>query len=170
MLWIGIAVVAAFVLLLVIRAMGDAGKAEAAAPAGGPAALPKKELPVEKTPKKEAKIDTARTAAAKTDREEGEPEGTKLASIPPPGTGAAAGKHSEKAPILAEAEVSVDVSAEDDPTGPQALILVTAVGRTDPGRRRKHNEDAYLVMADQGVFAIADGMGCLLYTSDAADE
>jgi protein phosphatase len=156
MLWIGIAVVAAFVLLLVIRAMGDAGKAEAAAPAGGPAALPKKEAPVEKAPQKAAKTDTARTAAAKTDREEGEPEGTKVASIPPPGS---AGKHSEKAPILAEAEVSVDVSAEDDPTGPVALILVTAVGRTDPGRRRKHNEDAYLVMEDKAVFAIADGMG-----------
>lgn len=160
MLWIGIAVVAAFVLLLVIRAMGDAGKAEAAAPAGAPAALPKKEpkkdVPVEKAPKKEGKVDTARTAAAKTDREEGEPEGTKLASIPPPNT---AGKQSEKAPILAEAEVSVDVAQEDDPTGPQALILVTAVGRTDPGRRRKHNEDAYLVMEDKAVFAIADGMG-----------
>ncbi|MGZ3477641.1 MAG: PP2C family protein-serine/threonine phosphatase [Polyangiales bacterium] len=156
MLWIGIAVVAAFVLLLVIRAMGDAGKAAAPAPAG-PATLPKakpeKVLPAEKAPVKAAKSEVS----AKADREEGEPEGTKLASVPPPGS--AASKHVEKAPLIAETELAVDVATEDDPTGPVALILVTAVGRTDPGRRRKHNEDAYLVMEDKAVFAIADGMG-----------
>lgn len=48
---------------------------------------------------------------------------------------------------------------EDDPTGPTPRILVTAVGQTNAGRRRKHNEDAYLVLPTHSLFAIADGMG-----------
>lgn len=47
----------------------------------------------------------------------------------------------------------------DEPTGPLALILVTAVGRTDPGLKRKHNEDAYVILEDHHLFVIADGMG-----------
>jgi serine/threonine protein phosphatase PrpC len=57
------------------------------------------------------------------------------------------------------AEVPVDVDEEDEPTGPSALILVTAVGRTDPGLKRKHNEDAYAILEDHHLFVIADGMG-----------
>jgi serine/threonine protein phosphatase PrpC len=57
-----------------------------------------------------------------------------------------------------EFEVDTD-DEEDDQTGPQALILVTAVGKTDPGLKRKHNEDAYVILDDQHVFVIADGMG-----------
>lgn len=56
-------------------------------------------------------------------------------------------------------EVSVEVEEEEEPTGPNALILVTAVGRTDPGLKRKHNEDAYAILEDQHLFVIADGMG-----------
>jgi protein phosphatase len=48
---------------------------------------------------------------------------------------------------------------EDDPTGPHALILVTAVGRTDPGLKREHNEDSYAILEDHHLFVIADGMG-----------
>jgi serine/threonine protein phosphatase PrpC len=48
---------------------------------------------------------------------------------------------------------------EDGPTGPNALILVTAVGRTDPGLKRQHNEDAYAILEDHQLFVIADGMG-----------
>jgi protein phosphatase len=48
---------------------------------------------------------------------------------------------------------------EEEPTGPYALILVTAVGRTDPGLKRKHNEDAYVILEDHHLFVIADGMG-----------
>jgi protein phosphatase len=48
---------------------------------------------------------------------------------------------------------------DEEPTGPVPLILVSAVGRTDQGRRRKHNEDAFALAEDHGVFAIADGMG-----------
>ncbi|MFO0661397.1 MAG: protein phosphatase 2C domain-containing protein [Polyangiaceae bacterium] len=47
----------------------------------------------------------------------------------------------------------------DDKTGPNPLILVTAVGRTDPGLKRKHNEDAYLVLEEHSLFVVADGMG-----------
>jgi protein phosphatase len=57
------------------------------------------------------------------------------------------------------AEVPVDVEEEEEPTGPNALILVTAVGRTDPGLKRKHNEDAYAILEDHHLFVIADGMG-----------
>jgi protein phosphatase len=57
------------------------------------------------------------------------------------------------------AEVPVDVEEEEEPTGPHALILVTAVGRTDPGLKRKHNEDAYATLEDHHLFVIADGMG-----------
>lgn len=35
----------------------------------------------------------------------------------------------------------------------------TAAARSDRGRRRPKNEDAYLARPDRGVFAVADGMG-----------
>lgn len=57
------------------------------------------------------------------------------------------------------AGVQVDIEEEEDPTGPTALILVTAVGRTDPGLKRTHNEDAYVILEDHHLFVIADGMG-----------
>jgi serine/threonine protein phosphatase PrpC len=57
------------------------------------------------------------------------------------------------------ADVQVDVEEEEEPTGPNALILVTAVGLTDPGLKRKHNEDAYATLEDHHLFVIADGMG-----------
>jgi protein phosphatase len=61
--------------------------------------------------------------------------------------------------IRITAEVPVDIEEEEEPTGPNALILVTAVGRTDPGLKRKHNEDAYAILEDHHLFVIADGMG-----------
>jgi len=60
---------------------------------------------------------------------------------------------------LGSAELHVDVEEEEEPTGPNALILVTAVGLTDPGLKRKHNEDAYATLEDHHLFVIADGMG-----------
>ncbi len=47
----------------------------------------------------------------------------------------------------------------DEPTQPNALIAVSAVGQTDKGPRRKRNEDSVLVREDQGLFVVADGMG-----------
>ena len=40
-----------------------------------------------------------------------------------------------------------------------ALILVSAVYQTDQGRIRRRNEDSYLILDDQHVFTVADGMG-----------
>jgi PPM family protein phosphatase len=57
------------------------------------------------------------------------------------------------------ATVTVEAEDSDEPTGPNALILVTAVARTDPGLQRKHNEDAYAILEDHHLFIIADGMG-----------
>ncbi len=151
MLWIGVAIAAAFVLLLVVRAMGDAGKAAAPAEAG-PGALARGAVKQSQLASPAAKPPPDRASLAPK-RDDEEPEGTKVASIPPP-TGA------NKSVVVPLSELAADVGFDDDdPTGPIALILVSAVGRTDPGRRRKHNEDAYLVMEDQAVFAIADGMG-----------
>lgn len=56
-------------------------------------------------------------------------------------------------------EVTVEVEEEEEPTGPHALILISAVGRTDPGLKRKHNEDAYVILENHHLFCIADGMG-----------
>lgn len=52
--------------------------------------------------------------------------------------------------------------SHDDPdhdTQPNPWVLVTAVGRTDPGMKRKNNEDALLVLEDHDLFVVADGMG-----------
>lgn len=38
-------------------------------------------------------------------------------------------------------------------------MAVRAFGLTDVGRKRRHNEDAYLVDRDRGLFVVADGMG-----------
>ncbi|MCU0241022.1 MAG: Stp1/IreP family PP2C-type Ser/Thr phosphatase [Vicinamibacteria bacterium] len=37
--------------------------------------------------------------------------------------------------------------------------MIEAVGRTDVGRRRKLNEDSFLVSQDAGLFVVCDGMG-----------
>jgi serine/threonine protein phosphatase PrpC len=38
-------------------------------------------------------------------------------------------------------------------------VPVTAFGLTDLGRKRRHNEDAYLLDVERGLFVVADGMG-----------
>jgi protein phosphatase len=38
-------------------------------------------------------------------------------------------------------------------------VALNAFGLTDVGRKRKHNEDAYLLDAERGLFVVADGMG-----------
>jgi protein phosphatase len=47
----------------------------------------------------------------------------------------------------------------DEPTSSTALIHVRACGLTDPGRSRARNEDAILLLPEQHVFVVADGMG-----------
>jgi protein phosphatase len=97
----------------------------------------------------------------------GEKAQRKGPSRPPPADSDAAQAERSKLPSHSEiqddsagaADVPVDVEEEEEPTGPNALILVTAVGRTDPGLKRKHNEDAYAILEDHHLFVIADGMG-----------
>lgn len=149
MLWVGVGVGVALVLLLVVAL--STKKEEAGA-----------EPAMAKSPKP-APAKAATPVPAKSDRrdDEVEPEGTKVASVPPPAAqkGVVTDLASQEA---AATDIAVDIEPaadDDDPTGPQALILVTAVGRTDAGRRRKHNEDSYLVMQEHNLFVIADGMG-----------
>jgi protein phosphatase len=73
------------------------------------------------------------------------PTGT---TIPPP-----------KMPTFSEPLLDVFDYAKPSGAEQSELALVNAVGRTDRGKRRKHNEDAYLVMNSHDLFAIADGMG-----------
>lgn len=61
--------------------------------------------------------------------------------------------------VAMSAEVPIEIEEEEESTGPHALILMTAVGRTDPGLKRKHNEDAYTILEKHHCFVIADGMG-----------
>ncbi len=69
------------------------------------------------------------------------------------------GSATTPSPVRA-AELSLDDAAnEDQPTGPIARILVSAVAQTDPGLRRKQNEDAFLVLDETHLYAVADGMG-----------
>jgi protein phosphatase len=65
----------------------------------------------------------------------------------------------ESTETTASTELQIDVEEDEEPTGPHALILISAVGRTDPGLKRKHNEDAYSILEDHHLFVIADGMG-----------
>ena len=62
-------------------------------------------------------------------------------------------------PPLADVEVDVDEGPSSDPTGPQALILVTGVAHTDTGKLRKRNEDSFLAMEEHSLYVVADGMG-----------
>jgi protein phosphatase len=62
---------------------------------------------------------------------------------------------------------SVDIEVEegladpysDVPSGAYALILVTGIARSDIGLKRKRNEDLFLVLPEEPLFAVADGMG-----------
>ncbi len=50
-------------------------------------------------------------------------------------------------------------AAEDEPTRVHAVILVSAVGQTDLGQKRKINEDRYLALDEHQLYVVADGMG-----------
>lgn len=42
---------------------------------------------------------------------------------------------------------------------PSSPLTVIAAGKTDVGRRRQHNEDAFASVVEHGLFVVADGMG-----------
>lgn len=79
-----------------------------------------------------------------------------LTTVPPP---AGVPIHATESEELSVVTASQDLWFDDEPTGPVAKIVVRAAGGTHPGRRREHNEDAYLVLPEHEVYAIADGMG-----------
>jgi protein phosphatase len=161
MVWIGVGIAVAFVLLIVVRAMMGGDTDAASVKPAEPVAKPVSKAPA-------AKLFTPTTGKVGKRDDDQEPEGTKVASVPPP----AVTKGMVKDVALEEQkmrasegrsgpDITIDTESmeEDDLTGPIALILVTAVGRTDAGKRRKHNEDSYLVLPDHNLFVIADGMG-----------
>jgi protein phosphatase len=86
------------------------------------------------------------------------PAESKTPSIVPNRVSDAAAKSQAPSPA-ASLEPLIEPPDEEEQTGPTKLILVTAVGMTDPGLKRKHNEDAYVIVEKHNLFAIADGMG-----------
>src|SRR5580704_15932344 len=86
--------------------------------------------PREKEKKEGAKSSAAKKAAASAQAAESAERAGRLDS------------HSEirDAAADASADLPIDFEEEEEQTGPTALILVTAVARTDPGLKRKHNE------------------------------
>lgn len=142
-IWILAGVAALLVIVLAVLALG---RRSAGAPSREPSALAAAGPP-------------SGAGATERRRDAGEERGgSQLASDPPPATRPAS-------ITLASAEIEISDAGfgpeieEDEPTGPTPRILVTAVGSTDAGRRRKHNEDAFLVLPQHSLFAIADGMG-----------
>jgi len=67
------------------------------------------------------------------------------------------------APVAPARSPATDPPAEpDDPaeaSGPQRIVYVSAVGLSDVGLKRMHNEDAYAVLPEENFFVVADGMG-----------
>jgi PPM family protein phosphatase len=56
--------------------------------------------------------------------------------------------------------IAFDESAlDEETTSIEPHFLVFAVGRTDRGKKRPHNEDTVLVNSDGGLCVVADGMG-----------
>lgn len=62
-------------------------------------------------------------------------------------------------PADEEPDIDVDGPPDSEPTGPQAMIFVTGVARSDTGKRRASNEDSYLALQDHALYVVADGMG-----------
>ena len=88
---------------------------------------------------------------------EDEDPGTTLGDVPPPAGVPIASTTMSLEMGLESAEVFVE--DEEDITGPVARIVVSATGSTDPGLKREHNEDAFVLLPSYDTFAIADGMG-----------
>ena len=93
------------------------------------------------------------------DKRAEEPRGTTVASMPPPAAGIPFRMNLSEELDRASALESTELWVDDEPTGPVAKIVLTAAGRSDPGKKREHNEDSILVWSEQELYAIADGMG-----------
>jgi len=149
MVWIGAAVAVAFVLLLVVRAMSNDEE-----PA--PAPVPTKETVRGKPDRVSQPSVDGRSPVASAEEDEDAQGGTTVAPMKH-----AVSHASRPEPEQSESdlEIAVEEAQDEEPTGPVPLILVEAVGRTDPGRRRQHNEDAFLELPDKSLYVLADGMG-----------
>ncbi len=95
---------------------------------------------------------------------------TQMGAVPPEVLAMMRGKVSGDMPVPGKPgddEEFVDVDVQElvdpmlaeDPTGTHALIVVSGFARSDRGRKRKCNEDAFLILPDEPLFVVADGMG-----------
>lgn len=93
------------------------------------------------------------------DERPAEPAGTSAATLPPPAAGLSFKVSLSEELDRASALESTELWMDDEPTGPVAKIVLTAAGKSDPGRKRELNEDTLLVWSEREIYAIADGMG-----------
>ena len=86
------------------------------------------------------------------------PEPERVSAVPPPAGVPISTMFSEEgdALTLESQELWLD---DDEPTGPVAAFVLRAAGKTDPGKKREHNEDAFLLAPEHQLYVIADGMG-----------
>jgi protein phosphatase len=119
---------------------------------------PSEPKPAEPKPVEAKKADTAKKAAPMEDVDE---DITMVGKIDLATLTAARRSDRPTAPPPPQADVEVDVDEPpaSDPTGPQALILVTGVAHTDTGKLRKRNEDSFLTLEQHSLYVVADGMG-----------
>jgi len=101
------------------------------------------------------------------DEEMSEVEITQVGAVPADVLAAIRGKLSGEITPAEIEEEAIDVSLDEladesepeEVTGETALILVSGVARSDRGMKRHCNEDAFLCIPDEPVYAVADGMG-----------
>lgn len=101
------------------------------------------------------------------DEEMAEVEITQVGAVPADVLAAIRGKLSGEITPAEIEEEAVDVSLDEladetepeEVTGETALIIVSGVARSDRGMKRHCNEDAFLCIPDEPVYAVADGMG-----------
>ena len=88
------------------------------------------------------------------DRRPEEPAGSRLASLAPPAAGVL------PPAMMTDSLQSLEIPLDDDEdTGPVPTFDLETAGLTDQGKKRKHNEDAFLIDEARGLVAVADGMG-----------
>lgn len=80
------------------------------------------------------------------DLEDEEVDPTRLAKVP-------------ERPTQVEVIVLDEGAANDEATSPGAFFVMVACAQTDRGLRRKRNEDSVLLLEDEDVYVVADGMG-----------
>ncbi len=158
--WIGLAVVLGIAAFAVLRRT----PAQEASPPSEPQRLPTEDG--EPTPKKKRKRKiepepivtepvVRERSIAKLTFEEDDDEITLLAPL----RASMSGFLEERPGAKPTAFVIDEDAANDEPTGPLALILLHAAAQTDKGQTRNRNEDSFLVLPESNLFVVADGMG-----------